>query len=120
MSEITASILVKGNKTDPVYQSILVRDGEYYHPQLCRWVEIPEQWREKALNSTATHYFDGTPAGVPSSDPYDVGHDAACQWIADGRPEQKPSNPLTGGDGVAWQSGFAMRLRIEESIAADW
>ena len=39
-----ATILVKLNKTDQVYREILVRDGEYYHPQLFRWFGLPKTW----------------------------------------------------------------------------
>ena len=44
----TAYIHVKANKTDPVYQNILVRDGEYYHPQFSRWFTLPQEWVELA------------------------------------------------------------------------
>ncbi len=42
-------ILVKCNKTDPVFQRILVRrwsDGsaEYYRPQLPNWFKLPTDW----------------------------------------------------------------------------
>ncbi len=43
-----AYILVECRKTDPVFQRILVREGEYYHPQLFRWVALPEEWERKA------------------------------------------------------------------------
>ena len=38
---MTAVILVKGNKTDPEYQRILVREGEYWHPQFGGWKALP-------------------------------------------------------------------------------
>ena len=53
MSAKTAEILVKANKTDPVSQRILVRDGEYYHPQLFRWFALPKQWEAQAKKALA-------------------------------------------------------------------
>ncbi len=44
----TAHILVKLNRTDPSYQRVLIRDGEYYHPQLFRWFTLPKRWERKA------------------------------------------------------------------------
>lgn len=44
-------ILVKLNKTDPIFQRILVRKGEYFHPQLFRWMALPKSWKAKAKNA---------------------------------------------------------------------
>lgn len=46
--EKTAYILVKANKTDPEFQRILVRDGEYFHPQLSKWMALPKEWESLA------------------------------------------------------------------------
>lgn len=48
MNERTAEILVKANKMDSEFQRILVRDGEFYHPQLFKWLALPTAWKEKA------------------------------------------------------------------------
>lgn len=50
----TGRALVKGNKTDKVFQDILVQehdDGtiEYYHPQFFKWCALPEEWRERIV-----------------------------------------------------------------------
>lgn len=51
----TAHIRVKCNKTDPVYQDILVNDsGEYWHKQLCRWLELPAEWKQAADKALLT------------------------------------------------------------------
>lgn len=56
--EKTAKIMVKANKTDPVYQSILVRETggvlEYYHRQFLRWVTLPSAWETEAKQALAT------------------------------------------------------------------
>ena len=46
---IYTEIHAKGNKTDPVYQDFLIRvnsagNAEYFHPQLCRWFDLPTAW----------------------------------------------------------------------------
>jgi hypothetical protein len=46
-------ILVKANATDPHAQRVLVREGEYYHPQLFRWVALPAAWQEQAREALA-------------------------------------------------------------------
>lgn len=50
---MTAYIVVKACKTDPVPQRILVRDGEYYHPQFFRWMLLPEEWQAEASEALA-------------------------------------------------------------------
>ncbi len=45
---MTAYIMVKFNRTNPTYQRVLVRDGEFYHSQLFRWLALPEEWERKA------------------------------------------------------------------------
>ena len=53
----SARIMAKSSRTDPAYQSWLVRrpvgsadpaEWEYYHPQLCRWCSLPSEWAEMA------------------------------------------------------------------------
>lgn len=46
--ELTATILIKSNQTDPVSHRVLIRDGEYYHTDYGRWMTLPESWQEKA------------------------------------------------------------------------
>ncbi len=60
MKEKTAEILVKASKTDATFQRILVREGEYYHPQLSKWVSLPEEWEEKAKEALARRGSGGS------------------------------------------------------------
>jgi hypothetical protein len=52
-AEQTAHILVKLNATDPNHQRILVTRGEFYHPQLLKWLTLPAEWRKKAWAALA-------------------------------------------------------------------
>lgn len=44
----------KANKTDPVFQTFLVRElesgeREYYHKQFSEWYKLPEEWAEDVV-----------------------------------------------------------------------
>lgn len=43
---------VKANRTDPIYQTLLVRDEgdgylEYNHPQTGKWHILPDEWKDR-------------------------------------------------------------------------